>query len=200
MPHIAVYLRVSTRKQDTRSQEPNLKRWLEAFAHGGEVRWYRDAATGKTMDRPGWKKLEAELDGGNVSQIVCWRLDRLGRTASGLTTLFEKLVSRRVGLVSLKDGFDLSTAAGRLMANLLASVASFELELRAERVLAGQQAAKAAGKRWGGSKPGRRISVTDEQQEAVRRLRAEGRKVAAIARATGISRPTVYQILNSFGT
>jgi len=151
MPQIAVYLRVSTRRQDTRSQEPDLKRWLDAFANGSEVRWYRDHATGKSMDRPGWKKLDAELDGGNVSQVVVWRLDRLGRTASGLTALFEKLVSRRVGLVSLKDGFDLSTAAGRLMANLLASVASFELELRAERVLAGQAAARAAGKRWGGS-------------------------------------------------
>lgn len=195
MPHIAVYMRVSTRKQDTRSQEPDLKRWIEAFANGGEVRWYRDAASGKTMDRPGWKKLETELDGGNVSQVVVWRLDRLGRTASGLTALFERLVARRVGLVSLKDSFDLGTASGRLLANLLASVAAFELELRAERVLAGQAAARAAGKSWGGSKSGRRISVTDEQQEAVRRLRAEGRKVAAIARATGVSRPTVYAIL-----
>ncbi|MDZ4784227.1 MAG: recombinase family protein [Planctomycetia bacterium] len=197
MSHIGVYLRVSTRKQDTRSQEPDLKRWLDAFANGSEVRWYRDTASGKSMDRPGWKKLEAELNGGNVSQVVVWRLDRLGRTASGLTALFEKLVTRRVGLVSLKDGFDLSTASGRLLANLLASVAAFELELRAERVLAGQAAARTAGKRWGGSKSGRRISVTDEQLEAVRRLKAEGCGVAVIARATGLSRPTIYSILDA---
>jgi DNA invertase Pin-like site-specific DNA recombinase len=197
MPQIAVYVRVSTRRQATRSQEPDLKRWLDAFAPDpGKVRYYRDHATGRTMDRPGWKQLEAELDAGGVSQILVWRLDRLGRTASGLTTLFEKLVAKRVGLVSLKDGLDLATPAGRLMANLLASVAAYENEVRAERIVAGQSAARAAGKRWGGSMKGRRISVTDEQLEAVRRLKGEGRAVAAIARATGLSRPTIYQILD----
>ena len=82
MPHIAIYLRVSTRKQDTRSQEPDLHRWLAAYAASSEVRWYRDQATGRTMERIGWKKLEAQVDCGEVSQIVAWRLDRLGRTAS----------------------------------------------------------------------------------------------------------------------
>jgi DNA invertase Pin-like site-specific DNA recombinase len=198
MPQIAVYVRVSTRRQDTRSQEPDLKRWLDAFAPDpGKVRYYRDHATGRTMDRPGWKQLEAELDAGGVSQILVWRLDRLGRTASGLTALFEKLVAKRVGLVSLKDGLDLATPAGRLMANLLASVAAYENEVRAERIVAGQNAARAAGKRLGGSMKGRRISVTNEQLEAVRRLKGEGRAVAAIARATGLSRPTIYQILDA---
>lgn len=89
MSHIAVYLRVSSRKQDTRSQEPDLERWLAAYAAGETVRWYRDQATGRTMDRPGWKKLTADMDAGNVSKIVVWRLDRLGRTASGLTALFD---------------------------------------------------------------------------------------------------------------
>ncbi|NMD14362.1 MAG: recombinase family protein, partial [Caldisericales bacterium] len=65
---------------------------------------------------------------GNVSQVVCWRLDRLGRMAKHLTALFADLQERKVNLVSLKDGLDLSTAAGRLMANMLASVAQFERE------------------------------------------------------------------------
>lgn len=41
------------------SQEPDLKRWAEAFADL-PVKWYHDKATGKTMDRPGWKRLEAD--------------------------------------------------------------------------------------------------------------------------------------------
>jgi DNA invertase Pin-like site-specific DNA recombinase len=195
MPHIAIYLRVSTRKQDTRSQEPDLHRWLAAYAARSEVRWYRDKATGRNMDRAGWKKLEAQVDCGEVTQIVAWRLDRLGRTASGLTALFDKLVARKVGLVSIKDGLDLATPAGRLIANVLASVAAHENEVRAERVIAGQQVARAAGKRWGGSRPGRRLSVTEEQIEVARRLDREGTPVAAIARAIGVSRPTVYTLL-----
>jgi DNA invertase Pin-like site-specific DNA recombinase len=129
---------------------------------------------------------------GNVSKVVCWRLDRLGRTAEGLTALFDDLRNRKVGLLSMRDGVDLATPAGRMMANVLASVAQFETEVRAERVLAGQAAAREAGKRWGGSKKGRMIKVTPEQIRLIKRIHADEEKISAIARATGLSRPTVY--------
>ena len=87
---------------------------------------------------------------GSFLTVVVWRLDRLGRTAKGLTALFEDLLGRGVDLVSLEDGLDLATPAGRLMANVLASVAQYETEVRADRVLAGQAVAKANGKTWGG--------------------------------------------------
>ena len=193
---IAIYLRVSSRQQDTRSQEPDLKRWVEAYADA-PVKWYRDKFSGKTMDRPGWNRLEADMVAGKISKIVVWRLDRLGRTAAGLTALFEDLQHRRVGFEALRDKVDLSTAAGRLMANVLASVAAYENEVRSERIRAGQAAAHANGKRWGGSPKGRRIKVTAEQVHVIRRLKNQGEKIAAIARATGLSRPTVYSVLDS---
>lgn len=192
----AVYLRVSSARQDTASQEPDLKRWAEGQA--GPVRWYRDKFTGKTMDRPGWGQLVRDVEAGRVGAVVVWRLDRLGRTAKGLTALFEDLRGRSVNLVSLRDGLDLATPAGRLMANVLASVAQYETEVRAERVIAGQAVAREKGVRFG--RPigtGRRIKVTPEQEATARRLKGEGAKVAAIARATGLSRPTVYSILGA---
>lgn len=192
--HIAIYARVSkARGQDILSQESDLKRWSEG--QDGEVRWYSDKFTGKTMERPGFAKLIREVEAGRVSTIVVWRLDRLGRTAKGLTALFEDLAERKINLVSIRDGLDLTTPAGRLMANVLASVAAYETEVRAERILAGQEAARAAGKTWGGSEPGRRLKVTPEQDELVRRLKAEGQKITAIAKATGLSRPTIYSLL-----
>lgn len=197
MQHVAIYLRVSSRSQDLRSQEPDLKGWVSHSANELPVKLYRDTQTGRTMDRPGWKKLEAAIDSGKVATLVVWRLDRLGRTASGLTALFEKLQTRRVNLVSLKDGIDLSTAAGRLIANVLASVAEYENEVRSERVRAGQDAARAAGKRWGGSQKGRRLKVTDEAVATIRRMAAEGETKAAMSRATGLSRPTIYSVLRS---
>ena len=148
-----------------------------------------------------------------------------------------KLIARKVNLVSLKDGVDLSTAAGRLIANVLASVAAYENEVRSERIVAGQAAARASGillaakqvrfgrghtspkrkrggglrsslalrvsvnpgreryKRWGGSKKGRRITVKPEQIRTIERRRKEETPIAAIARATGLSRPTVYSVL-----
>ena len=195
--HIAVYMRVSTRRQDTRSQEPDLKRWCEVFGEDTPVKWYRDKASGKSMDRPGWKRLEAAIDSGRVSRLIVWRLDRLGRTASGLTALFEKLQRLSVTLVSVRDGLDLSTPAGRMMANVLASLAMYENEVRSERIAAGQEAARAAGKRWGGSEKGRRLKITDEQIETIRNMEKRGASKAAMARATGLSRPAVYSVLNN---
>ena len=193
---IAIYARVSSRRQDTRSQEPDLRRWAEAYADV-PVKWYRDKFTGRTMDRPGWKRLEADMIAGKVSKIIVWRLDRLGRTAAGLTALFEDLQRRHIGFEALRDKVDLSTAAGRLMANVLASVAAYENEVRSERILAGQAVARANGKQWGGSLKGRSIKVTPEQAHTIRRLKDEGEKITAIARATGLSRPTIYTILGA---
>jgi DNA invertase Pin-like site-specific DNA recombinase len=193
---IAVYVRVSSRRQDTKSQEPDLHRWVEAYAGDADVNWYRDKACGKTMDRPGWRRLEADMHAGKVKTIVVWRLDRLGRTASGLTTLFDELQERSVRLVSVRDGLDLGTPAGRLMANVLASVAAYENEVRSERIISGQAVARANGKHWGGRQKGQRIKVKPEQIETIRRLRNEARPVSAIARAVGLSRPTIYSVLN----
>ncbi len=192
----AAYLRVSSKRQDTASQEPDLRRWAVAHGMDEHIRWYRDKFTGKTLDRPGFNRLLDDVRGGKVSTIVIWRLDRLGRTASGLTALFDELRSRKVNLVSLKDGLDLSTAAGRLMANVLASVAAFETEVRAERVLAGQAAARDRGVRFGRPEGiHTRLKVTPEQAKQVRRLKAENTPVAAIARAVGLSRPTIYSLI-----
>lgn len=195
MKHVAMYVRVSGNGQDTKSQEPDLKRWSDA--QDGPVKQYRDKATGKTMDRPGWAKLEAAILRGQVSAVVVWRLDRLGRTAKGLTALFADLIERKINLVSMKEGLDLSTPAGRLMAHVLASVAQYETEVRGERVIAGQTVARARGKRWGGSKPGVRKQVSDVQARTIRRMKDAGERIADIARAVGVSRPTVYSILRS---
>ena len=76
-----------------------------------------------------------------------------------------------------------------------ASVAQFETEVPAKRVQAGRAAARAAGETWGGSKKGRRLKVKPEQVDVVRRMQSKGAKIAAIARAVSLSRPTVYAIL-----
>jgi DNA invertase Pin-like site-specific DNA recombinase len=194
MQHSAIYCRVSKRNgQDVRSQLPDLERW--AAGQDQPVKWYKDHFTGKTMDRPGWRSLESDIAAGKVSAVVCWRIDRLGRTARGLTALFDDLQTRNVNLVSIKDGLDLSTPAGRLLAHVLASVAQFETEVRAERILAGQAAARAAGKVWGGGKAGRRVTLTEEKERTIRILRSQGKGISEISRVVGLSRPTIYKVL-----
>lgn len=193
-----VYMRVSSKAQDTKAQEPELRAWAKIQVENGEeVQWYSDKFTGTTMERPGWERLWAGVLAGKVTKIVCWRLDRLGRTSRGLVTLRDELVARRIGFVSLRDGLDLSTPAGRLMFSVIASVAEYETEVRKERQLAGIAKAKADGKTWGGRKPGTRIAVTEDKEALIRRLVAEGQKIAAIARMVGLSRKTIYKVLRA---
>jgi DNA invertase Pin-like site-specific DNA recombinase len=195
MRHIAIYARVSSKRQELKSQRPDLEQW--AKGQESPVIWYEDKASGKTMQRPAWEKLIAAIRRNEIITVAVWRIDRLGRTAKGLTSLFEELTDRKVNLVSLKDGIDLATPAGRMVANVLASIAQFETELRGERVLAGQAVARAAGKRWGGSKPGVPRKVTPTVARIVRQLFIEGAAITDIARTVKLSRPTIYGIIKS---
>jgi DNA invertase Pin-like site-specific DNA recombinase len=196
MSAIGIYLRVSTRSQDTASQEPDLKRWAES--QGATVTWYKDKFTGKSMDRPGFRRLLQDVHAGKVGTIVVWRLDRLGRTAKGLTALFDDLLSRKINLVSIRDGLDLSTPAGRMMANILASVSQYETEVRAERIYAGLEVAREKGVKLGRPKgTGKDIKVTSEQRHAIMRMKGEKVGPSAISRATGLSRQTVYRVLKA---
>jgi DNA invertase Pin-like site-specific DNA recombinase len=189
----AIYTRVSSKRQDLGSQLPDLEKW--AVAQGDEAAWFKDKFTGRTLDRPGWNKLQAAIERGEVRRVVVWRLDRLGRTAAGLTKLFVDLQERKVGLISLKDGIDLSTPAGRMLANVLASIAQFETEVRGERVRAGQDAARAAGKSIGGRKAGTRVRLTEEKERALKRLHRAGTPITEIARTLQLSRPTIYKVI-----
>ncbi len=188
-----IYVRVSTKDQSHASQLPDLERWVEA--HDGEVVWFKDKFTGRTMNRPAMDKMLDGLRSGKLDRIVVWRLDRLGRTTKGLCDLFDELRDRKADLVSIKDGFSLESPAGRLHARILASVAEYENEVRRERVLAGQAVARRKGKEWGGSEKGWRWKVTDDQVNAIHEMKAGGKPIAQIARVTGLSRPTIYRVL-----
>ena len=91
-------------------------------------------------------------------------------------------------LVSLKDGFSLESPAGRLHARILASVAEYETEVRAERVAAGQAVARKKGKQWGGSEKGWRWKVSDDQVNAIHEMRRAQKPILALGILEQISR------------
>ena len=190
---MAIYQRISSVQQDMRSQKAD----LASYAKGKDVVWYSDIATGTNFNRDGWKKLENDISVGKIKELVVWRLDRLGRTAGETISLLDRLESLGVKFVSIKDNFDPSTITGRLMRNVLCSFSSYETEVRKERQYAGIAAAKAQGKRWGGRTKGTRISLTKEKEHLCQKMKAEGNKVAFIARSLGLSRKTVYVALKA---
>ncbi len=198
MPRVtAVYLRLGGRSRAAADQLGDLTRWAEA--QPDPVSRYRDHFVGTTGERPDFARLVRDVEARSVARIVVWRLDRLGLTAAGLTVLFADLRRKDVALLSLKDRWELTRSEGRLVARAIASVAVYEREPRSGPILASQAAARGRGVRWGGSAKGWRWKVTDEQQVLIPRLWREGQGVSALARATGLSRKTVYRVLRAAG-
>ena len=191
---LRIYKRVSTTGQSFAAQEADLLRWAEyKRGEGHEAVWYEDKYTGKSLDRPGFKRLMADCQAGDT--VVVWRLDRLGRTTTGLLWLFERWAKQGVGFYSLRDSFDLSTASGRLVLAIMASICAYETEVRAERIAAGRK-----GKVRGPSPlKGKRTTVTPEQEEAIRSVFLETNNVSKAVRTVGLSRPTVYSVLRGLG-
>jgi DNA invertase Pin-like site-specific DNA recombinase len=198
-----IYRRVSSKDQTTASQGADLDAYRESLkSKGEEVKEFEDKFTGRVMSRPAWDRLWKAVEEEKINRIVVWRLDRLGRTCVGLSRLFQELRERKVTLVSLKDGLDLGTAAGRLMAHVLASVAEYELEVKTERQAAGIAAARQAvrdGKRaryGSGRKPG--LTIAPVVCKQVLKMKADGQGISDIARVTSLSRPTVRRVLREF--
>lgn len=198
--HVAIYLRVSTSGQDLAAQEPDLRAWTAQHGNGRAVVWYRDTGTGATLARPGLAALERDVRTGLVDTIVVWRLDRLGRTAVETLSFLAQLEEQGVAFFSLRDGFDARSATGRLLRTILAGFAEYEREVISERIRAGIAKAKAAGRRWGGRKPGARTVLTQGTLRTIGILVREGMAKVEIARQLGVSRSTVYEGLDLLGS
>lgn len=137
------YARVSTVDQDMSLQ-------MDALTAAGvpEAHIFKDTQSGRTMKRKELQDLiKRFLRPGDA--LVIWRFDRLGRNAAGLLALVEELRAKDIRLVSLKEGLDIGTPAGRLMLTMLAAMAQFESDVNSERTKAGMAASKARGGKAG---------------------------------------------------
>ena len=120
---------------------------------------------------------------------VVAKLDRLGRNASDTMAVIADLERRGVAVRLLDLGADTTTAAGRLVLGVLASVCEWEHGVLVERTKAGIEAARRAGRL-----PGRRHRLTAPERDEVRRLRCEGRSIRDIARTLGLAKSIVGRV------
>lgn len=182
-------MKVGYARVSTRDQEGSLEGQEAALRAAGCERVFRDRLSGAKRDRPG---LAAALDYVRDSEdtLVVARLDRLGRSLPDALRMVQALSDREVGLQALDVQLDTSTAAGRLMLNMLLALADWERDLLRERTREGVARARAAGRA-----PGPKPKLDAEQVAAVRAAVKGGQPVAAVARSFGVSRPTVYKAL-----
>ena len=144
----AVYARVSTFDQEPENQLRELRRYTEA--RGWQATEFVDrGVSGARESRPALDELVKAARRRRLDTLVVWRLDRLGRNLRHLIMLLDELTALGVGFVSLGEGIDTSTPAGRLQLHILGAIAEFERARIAERVRLGVARAKAQGKRLG---------------------------------------------------
>jgi len=190
---IALYARISKAlEQNPENQLIELRRWAKAAEHevAGE---FVDEVSSKDT-RPQKEIVLKMLRLGEIDGVAFYALDRWGRTASELVFELEEFSKSGKSLISLKEGLDLSTAAGRLMGNVLASMANFERDRIRERTLLGLARARAQGKKLGRpTKDGKRYNKPSKQ--AVNEYRESGLTIREIAKRLDTSKYWVEFVL-----
>jgi DNA invertase Pin-like site-specific DNA recombinase len=176
------YARVST-------QDQNLDLQKDALTKAGCETIYEERASGSKAERPELQEMLKRLQRGNT--LVIWKLDRLGRNLKHLIELVEQLEQMGVGLISLQENIDTTTANGKLIFHIFCSLAEFEREMIRERTNAGLAAARARG-RVGG----RKKALKEEDVKALRALSQDKTlSISQICSRLGISKATYYNYL-----
>ena len=179
----ALYARVSTLDQEPENQLQELRRYVEA--RGWTAREYVDRGISGAKDkRPALDELVRNAKRRRFDVLVCWRLDRLGRNLRHLILLLDELHAVGVAFVSLAEGIDATTPAGRLQLHVLGAIAEFERARIVERIRAGLARRAAQGKRLG--RPRQTISHEDLDRTA-------GLSTRKAAEVLGVSHAAVHR-------
>ena len=181
------YARVSTKDQVLNLQ-------MDALKTAGCHKIFYEVAKGARADRPEWLKLLEEIQKGDT--LIVWKLDRMGRSLHHLIKVVNDLIAKGVDIISIQDPLNTTSAQGRLIFNMFASLAEFEKDLIRERTMAGLKSARARG-RMGGrpkglSEKAKKTACTAEALYLQNELKTDD-----IAEQLGISKTTLYKYLRT---
>ncbi len=188
---IALYLRVSTSEQTTENQRRELR--AVAKRHGWEIAGvFEDAGVSGAKGRDKRPGLDALLKGvarREFDLVAAWSVDRLGRSLQDLLGFLGEIHAKGVDLYLHQQGIDTTTPAGKAMFQMMGVFAEFERAMIQERVKAGLARAKAEGVQLG------RRRVGDKVEAAIRKERAKGTGMMAIAKHLGVGVSTVQRVV-----
>jgi DNA invertase Pin-like site-specific DNA recombinase len=175
------YARVSTAGQKIDSQ-------IDALYAFGCNKVFGDKVSGVKEERPGFSRLMDYLREGDF--LVITELSRMTRSLRHLLQLVEDLEKREIGIISLRENIDTSTATGRCFISIMGAISQMERELNSERAKAGREAAKARGRTGG------RPRTNPQKLEQARILYENSNQTAAeVCQAVGIGRRTLFSYL-----
>ena len=189
----AIYLRVSTKDQNLDSQRIDTLR--VAKARGYEPIVFEDTASGAKHSRKALDAMLARVRKREFDAVICFKLDRLGRSLPHLAQIIGELDSNQVGLIVCGQGIDTtdSNPAARLQMHVLMAVAEFERSMIRDRTLAGLEAARKKGKTLG--RPKGATTIPDRRRKLAKKILNESPDISCpkLARAAGISVGTAHK-------
>jgi putative DNA-invertase from lambdoid prophage Rac len=184
---VGIYARVSTRDQNCDRQESDLKSYADRCGYD-VVRIYKEVGSGAKNDREERKKIIELARARLIDAVLVTELSRWGRSTSDLILTLEQLASYGVSLIAQTGmQFDLSTPHGKLIAQILSSMAEFERELIKERVRSGLAHARSKGKIFGRPTGGKIADSCDR----INQLRSQNMSVRSIAKEVGLSKSAI---------
>jgi len=203
------YIRVSTEEQaESGLSLAHQRAKIEAYALATDIELVEiieDAGeSAKNVNRSGIIKALEMVQRKEAEGLIALKLDRLTRSVKDLGTLVETFEKTGAALIAVQDSINTATAGGRLVLNVLGSVAQWEREAAVERIAAALSVKRGRGEKTGGTVPygfdldtdGRTLIPNDQEQEALsimRRLRSKGqsfRKIGAELARRGIQTKT----------
>jgi DNA invertase Pin-like site-specific DNA recombinase len=189
---IAIYARVSTEKQTSENQLIELRSLCERLGYQVYQEYVDNGISGAKgrNDRPALDAMLKAATQRKFDMVMCWSIDRLGRSLQNLVEILNELQALGIDLYFQQQGMDTSTPSGRMIFSVFGAIGEFERNLIRERVLAGQQRAKANG-----VKLGRPSKMNDGMKSAVKLLREKGMGIKQIARELQIGVGTVYSVI-----
>ena len=192
MKKVAIYARVSTSSQDSSNQLLELR--IIAKRMGYEVvSEFIDNGISGSKGREGRPALDLMMKSATqrkFDMVMCWSIDRLGRSLQNLVEILNELQSMRIDLFFLQQGMDTSTPSGRMIFSVFGAIGEFERNLIRERVIAGQKRAVANG-----VKIGRPSKMNDGMRSAIQLLREKGMGIKQIAKQLQVGIGTVYSVI-----
>jgi len=189
---VALYARVSTSTQTAENQLLDL-RATAARAGYQIITEFVDSGISGAKGRADRPQLDALLKAATqrkFEMVMVWDISRLGRSLQNLVEILTELQSLKIDLFFQQQGLDTSTSSGRMMFSVFGALAEYERELIRERVIAGQQRAKAQGR-----KLGRPSKLNEGLKSAIRLLREKGMGIKQIAAQCQVGIGSVYAAL-----
>lgn len=151
------YDRVSTEEQakegySIESQSESNKKFIESQGWDLVDHYVDDGYSAKDLNRPEMQRLIADAKARKFDVVVFYKLDRLVRSVSDLDQLLKLFDANNIGIRSVTEPFDTTTAIGRFLITLVAAIAQWERETTSERVSVNMQLKAKLGE-WPGGEP-----------------------------------------------